>query len=311
MRTCLTITALAALLIACSPVEEQADDVQAPAGEAELLTLLMELENGAMERWRKGDPGGYLELVGSDYSYFDPSLDRRLDGSEAMADYLEPIRGKIRYEGSTFLNPRVQAFGDAAVLSYNYVSSGENGNGASGQTPWNVTEVYARGTGGWKLVHSHFAYTGAKKPDGLDTPVIGVELMELEDEPLKALLTLENDAMERWRRGDPWGFTELSAPEVTYFDPDVESRIDGLEALTELYRKVEGKIHYDGSTFANPRVQRHGDLAVLTFNYVSSGEGAEGEPPTRTCWNTTEAYARHDDGWKIVHTHWSYVNGAR
>jgi hypothetical protein len=25
-------------------------------------------------------------------------------------------------------------------------------------------------------------------------------------------------AMERWRKGDPWGFIEISAPEVTYFD---------------------------------------------------------------------------------------------
>ena len=117
--------------------------------------------------------------------------------------------------------------------------------------------------------------------------------------------------MERWRHGDPWGFTELSAPEVTYFDPEVERRLDGLGALTDLYKQAEGKIHYDGSTFANPRVQRHGDLAVLTFNYVSSRNGTEGEPPVKTYWNTTEVYGRVDGGWKIIHTHWSYINGSR
>ncbi len=30
------------------------------------------------------------------------------------------------------------------------------------------------------------------------------------------ILSLENGAMERWRHGDPWGWTEISAEEITY-----------------------------------------------------------------------------------------------
>jgi hypothetical protein len=39
----------------------------------------------------------------------------------------------------------------------------------------------------------------------------------------------------RWCKGDPDGFLEISAPNVVYFDPFLERRIDGLDALTRYY----------------------------------------------------------------------------
>jgi len=311
VRKPVLIVTVFVLALACNPPQEE-PEVREPATEveADVLAQLMELENGAMERWRTGDPSGYLELMADEYSYFDPSLERRVDGRDAMAAYFEPIKGKIHYEGSVFLNPVVQVHGDAAVLSYNYVSSGVDEDESPWETPWNVTEIYARIGGQWRLVHSHFAYNGGAKPENLDLPDLESAAASHDDDLLKALLALEDKAMQRWRRGDPWGFLELSAPEVTYFDPDLEHRLDGREALSDLYGQLEGDVHYDKSTYANPRVQRHGDLAVLTFNYVSSRLGAEGSGPEKTYWNTTEVYARLDEAWKIVHTHWSYVNGS-
>jgi uncharacterized protein (TIGR02246 family) len=311
MRETVVILTVSVLALACSPPPER-PEVQEPVTEekADVYARLMELENGAMERWRTGDPSGYLELMADEYSYFDPGVERRMDGRDAMAAYFEPIKDKIHYEGSEFLDPAVQTYGDAAVLSYNYVSSGVGEDGLPWRTPWNVTEVYARLRGDWRLVHSHFAYTGGAKPEDLDLPDLETAAVPQDDQLLRALLALEDRAMERWRRGDPWGFIELSAPDVTYFDPDLERRLDGREALADLYRQIEGKILYDGSTFANPRVQRHGKLAVLTFNYVSSRPGAGGAGADKTYWNTTEVYARRDEAWRIVHTHWSYVKGS-
>jgi len=54
------------------------------------------------------------------------------------------------------------------------------------------------------------------------------------------IMSLENGAMERWRRGDPSGFTDISAPEVTYFDTGTPKRLDGLEALKAEYAKQSG-----------------------------------------------------------------------
>ncbi len=51
-------------------------------------------------------------------------------------------------------------------------------------------------------------------------------------DPTEELIALERRALERWCRGDPSGFLEIAAPDIVYFDPFVERRIDGLPALT-------------------------------------------------------------------------------
>ncbi len=53
------------------------------------------------------------------------------------------------------------------------------------------------------------------------------------DEPdiAKTILQMERLALGRWAQGDPEGFLEISAPNVTYFDPFVDKRLDGLAEL--------------------------------------------------------------------------------
>ena len=114
------------------------------------------------------------------------------------------------------------------------------------------------------------------------------------------ILALERAALDRWGKGDPGGYLEISAPEVTYFDPYVEHRLDGHAALTAWYDQVRGKIKIDRDEIVNPRVEVIGDAAILTLQFVSHGsEGA-------ARWNCTEVYQRLGDDWKIVHTHWSF-----
>jgi ketosteroid isomerase-like protein len=117
------------------------------------------------------------------------------------------------------------------------------------------------------------------------------------------IIAMECAALERWIHGDPSGFLEICAPDVVYFDPYRE-RLDGLEALTALYKELWGKIHVDRFELLNPLVQVIGDAAVLTFNYVSY----VGESESR--WNCTEVYRKNDVRWQIIQTHWSYTQRA-
>jgi ketosteroid isomerase-like protein len=112
---------------------------------------------------------------------------------------------------------------------------------------------------------------------------------------------MERAALDRWGRGDPDGFLEISAPDVVYFDPFLPQRIDGLDALRQYYSELRGKIFIDSYKIVDPEVQMHGNLALLTFRFVSRGGGDEMR------WNTTEVYRRGDDGWRIVHSHWSFT----
>ncbi len=116
----------------------------------------------------------------------------------------------------------------------------------------------------------------------------------------KNIIAMEQSALDRWGRGDPSGFLELSADDVVYFDPFQERRLNGWSELKRLYESLRGAIHVDKSEMLTPLVQSVDSMAVLTFNLVSH----EKEQVYR--WNCTEVYRLHSDGqWKIIQTHWS------
>jgi hypothetical protein len=101
-----------------------------------------------------------------------------------------------------------------------------------------------------------------------------------QDDVAEKIIAMERAALDRWGKGDPWGFTEISADEVTYYDTETERRVDGLEALRKLYAPREGKIRIERYEMINPKVQMHGDTAVLTFNlidYIPTSEGSTRE----------------------------------
>ena len=83
-------------------------------------------------------------------------------------------------------------------------------------------------------------------------------MLNTQDIP-STIIALECAALDRWSRGDPSGFLEISAPDVVYFDPYQEKRIDGLEALTALYKKLWGKVLLDRYELLNPLVQVIGE----------------------------------------------------
>ena len=116
----------------------------------------------------------------------------------------------------------------------------------------------------------------------------------------EAIIELERAALERWGHGDPGGFLEISAPGLSYFDPFIERRLDGVAALRSMYDQIRGKIHIDRFEIIEPRVQVSGDVAVLTFRFKSYGGGSSMH------WNTTEVYRQDETGWRIIHTHWAF-----
>jgi ketosteroid isomerase-like protein len=121
------------------------------------------------------------------------------------------------------------------------------------------------------------------------------------------IVALERGALDRWGKGDPQGFFDIMASDQTYFDPTAETRIDGQDALKRFFAPFTGKIKIEKAEMINPKVQRSGDLAVLTFNLVARGAQLDGGPKTTVRWNATEVYQRLNGSWKIVHSHWSYT----
>ena len=116
----------------------------------------------------------------------------------------------------------------------------------------------------------------------------------------ETIIALEKKALEKWNQGDPSGYIDLSAEDVTYFDPSLERRLDGLDSLKKYYEPIEGQIKVSKYEMLNPKVTAINNMAVLTFTLHSY------KADNISKWNCTEVYRLEPNGqWKIVHTHWS------
>jgi ketosteroid isomerase-like protein len=120
------------------------------------------------------------------------------------------------------------------------------------------------------------------------------------------VIALERAALDRWGQGDPSVYLALFADEITYFDPAQEQRVDGAAAMTALFAPITGKIRVDRYDMLRPVVQQHGDAALLSFNLVSYRTDG-GRERAISSWNSTEAYRRTPQGWRIFHSHWSFI----
>jgi ketosteroid isomerase-like protein len=270
------------------------------------------LEQAAMERWRNGDPMGFLEISAGDICYVDPGQTRPIIGMDAYQPYMKDLEGKVHFDKSEFIDPKVVLVRDAAVLSYNFKSLSYAADGAiSAQTPWNCTEVYFKRKAAWKIVHNHWSFLQHKIPDLVEVPLPVRSQKTQYVGILGELMTLEAAAMDRWRKGDVRGFIELSAPGVTYFDTGTPQRINGRDALSAEYRLREGKIFYEVMDFIEPWVLELGDMAVLFYRFLSTRLNPDGSVASRVPWNCTEVFERMGGSWKIIHTHWSFIRGER
>ena len=128
-----------------------------------------------------------------------------------------------------------------------------------------------------------------------------------ESDAAQTIIALERGALDRWGKGDPQGYFEIMAADLTYFDPMTEKRIDGQADLKRYMAPFTGKIKIERVEMIDPKVQRSGDMAVLTFNLIDHGAQVGDGPKTTARWNSTEVYQRINGSWKIVHSHWSYV----
>ena len=130
------------------------------------------------------------------------------------------------------------------------------------------------------------------------------------DRVFEELVALERSALDRWITLDPEGYLDLLAPEVTYFDPFTEKRVDGREAMqVRLAPMKEMTLPFTDPRYdmIDPKIQSHEDVAILTFNLVNYARLPNGPERVLARWNATGVYSRIGGRWKIIHSHWSYT----
>lgn len=131
----------------------------------------------------------------------------------------------------------------------------------------------------------------------------GCTKVSSEKENIKAIIIdLEKQALALWNNGNPDGFINLSTDDVVYIDPAFERKLEGKKVLEDYYNSIRGKIQIELYKMINPVVQLSSDAAVLTYNYEAHRDGMIFK------MNCTEVYKLDSaNQWKIIHTHWSFV----
>jgi hypothetical protein len=131
-----------------------------------------------------------------------------------------------------------------------------------GHPPWKETEdaenIPRLSGAGWPydLPGARFAQEGGRSVESAS----------------QEILALEKSALDRWIAANPDGYLELAAPDISYFDPNRERRVDGLEALKALLGPIKGmQLPFNDPRYEMiaPKVQLYGDVALLTFNLIN------------------------------------------
>ena len=145
----LTICAASSLIMMAGPAASAED----PRVSAEIIAL-------ARAQWAAeiaGQPAAQqLSSVADDYTEFNGDYPTRLDGKD-MALRMNEVPPSTKPVFADMSNPKVQVYGDTAILTYNYAGITRAADGKINPAVAKSTRVYVRQGGQWKLVHANFA----------------------------------------------------------------------------------------------------------------------------------------------------------
>jgi len=140
---------MAAMWIAPARASSDADPAQ------EVLAL----ERQAMDGWLKGNPDPQVAITDPEITYYHAVAEKRVEGLPALKELYDRYRGMPLFDSYEILNPKVQAAGDVAVLTYRLAQ-----HDGSATNYWNATQVYSRKKEGWRIIHSHWSAAKAPQP---------------------------------------------------------------------------------------------------------------------------------------------------
>lgn len=107
------------------------------------------------------DPSNLTEQFknyADDYTEFNSDYSTRLDGKSVSMKLSEPSgKASSRSVAAEMLNPKVQVYGDVAILSYNFAGITRDKDGVMTPTRAKSTRVYVKQNGKWTFVHGNFA----------------------------------------------------------------------------------------------------------------------------------------------------------
>jgi len=124
----------------------------APSAEEEIIALTYKIWKAENDK----DMATRNKYISDDYTEFNSDYATRIDGKTKNFTLSD-----ANFSGGTsladeMLNPKVQVYGDVAILTYNFAGVIKNNDGKVVTSKAKSTRVYVKMNGTWKLVHANF-----------------------------------------------------------------------------------------------------------------------------------------------------------
>jgi len=122
---------------------------------------IIALERSALDKWSQSNTRGYVDISADDVTWFDftPGKQLRIDGIEAFRNYMASLAGQIPLHTYDIVNPKVQVYGNTAILTFHWNASTPDGQPLPS---WKATSVYNWKDGKWHMVHAHWSNVQAE-----------------------------------------------------------------------------------------------------------------------------------------------------
>lgn len=133
-----------------------------PSQEA-IANQIIAREKASVEAWQKKDKAFMADFLSDDATYFGPmnpylETDPKTNFLPKFEQYVE----MVKYIDFQMYNPRVQIYGDTAVLTYNSNVAATIGGQPTNYTG-KMTSVYVKQGNTWRVVHGHESMNPAAK----------------------------------------------------------------------------------------------------------------------------------------------------
>lgn len=113
--------------------------------------MIISLEKEALA---STDPMAFVELSDTDVIYFDPSLEKKIEGLDQLRTHYEHMSNPDPVDRSEMIRPVVHVTQNIAVLTFNL-----DCHAGDKVIKWNCTEVYRRNPANeWKIIQTHWSY---------------------------------------------------------------------------------------------------------------------------------------------------------
>lgn len=261
--------------------------------ESDVAQTIIAMERAALDRWGKGDPQGFFDIMASDQTYFDPVTEKRIDGQADLKQFIAPFTGKIKIERVEMIGPKVQQSGDIAVLTFNLIDHGAQvGDGPKVTARWNSTEVYQRINGSWRIIHSHWSYVNPERNESSDA----------RNATARAIRVSETQWARVWAAKDVDKVISHYADDALVELADVPI-ISGKDAMRAMVRKAFADRNFAVS-FAPVQVEvsRSGDLAYTQGAYTVTLTDPATNRPVTANGKYVIVYRKERDGrWMAIH----------